>query len=502
MVQGSLIVTVLMLAALAGVLLRRRRPPDRSPHSVEVTRQHLHLFQGGRLSESELEAAKAAFRRHLQRGEEGRIEAGLQAGLRFAVAVRALADLGTPEAGDILERQLARRFSRDPVEQSWYRLDLANGLRRLNRVESLPALLQNFPAEEAPLRHYLAAEMVCFPGFAHFLTAPETATGQAALRVLHQALLGLRSGVQPHVVIEGRLGEAVELVWEQRHRVIEPTAVRVFAEALRLPPRAEHADRAFCDSRRDREAYWKQIKLIEDLSDAMADHLSDLPPALFAMLPAPAVHESAILRALLALKADTGAVIRPLLEADQITDRELAVESLANSTDSAVGTWLCEWAGGRRPTGFPRRAVLKVLRHFASVEAEALLLKGARDSAATIRVTALGSLGWWEPLNRKDVSRCLHAARHDTNATLRRAAESALARLGECQALQWFRQQFAGEQTDPVHHAIQLAADEGVLLLWPELDQLADAEDADVAYHACEALEQLRESCSFAASPR
>jgi hypothetical protein len=35
------------------------------------------------------------------------------------------------------------------------------------------------------------------------------------------------------------------------------------------------------------------------------------------------------------------------------------------------------------------------------------------------------------------------------------------------------------------------------MLLWPDLDRLADAEDADVAHHAREALERLCEDMDF-----
>jgi hypothetical protein len=44
-----------------------------------------------------------------------------------------------------------------------------------------------------------------------------------------------------------------------------------------------------------------------------------------------------------------------------------------------------------------------------------------------------------------------------------------------------------------IHETIQLAASESLTLLWPDLDRLADAEDTDVAHHAREALERLRE---------
>lgn len=50
-----------------------------------------------------------------------------------------------------------------------------------------------------------------------------------------------------------------------------------------------------------------------------------------------------------------------------------------------------------------------------------------------------------------------------------------------------------GEETQRVHEAIQMAAQEGLTLLWPDLDRLTDADDLDVAHHAREALERLGE---------
>ena len=44
-----------------------------------------------------------------------------------------------------------------------------------------------------------------------------------------------------------------------------------------------------------------------------------------------------------------------------------------------------------------------------------------------------------------------------------------------------------------VYDTIQAIAAEGLTLLWPDLDRLADAEDSDVAHQACEALERLGE---------
>ena len=41
-----------------------------------------------------------------------------------------------------LKSQLQRRLTSDILEQSWYWIDLANGLRNLNREQSLPHLLR------------------------------------------------------------------------------------------------------------------------------------------------------------------------------------------------------------------------------------------------------------------------------------------------------------------------------------------------------------------------
>jgi len=49
------------------------------------------------------------------------------------------------------------------------------------------------------------------------------------------------------------------------------------------------------------------------------------------------------------------------------------------------------------------------------------------------------------------------------------------------------------EDPQRTHEAIQAVAVEGLTLLWPDLDRLADAEDADVSQHAREALERLCE---------
>src|ERR687888_1993323 len=150
----TLLLTMLLVAAfLLGRHLHRRQylRDELSP----VSRQHIDLFQGGQLSEAAVESTKARFRALLERGEVAAVEASLRAGMQYVVQVRALAELGTDDAGRILERQLHRRLTDDQIEQAWYWIDLANGLRNLNRAQSLPHLLRCAEAvREAPLGHF------------------------------------------------------------------------------------------------------------------------------------------------------------------------------------------------------------------------------------------------------------------------------------------------------------------------------------------------------------
>jgi hypothetical protein len=145
MAHAVLILAVIMsmLIAAAFILgrhLHRRQllRDDLSP----VTRQHIDLFQGGQLNEATVETAKTRLRTLLERGELESVEASLRPGTQYVVQVRALAEIGTDAAGRILERQLQRRLTDDQIEQAWYWIDLAGGLRSLNREQSLPNLLR------------------------------------------------------------------------------------------------------------------------------------------------------------------------------------------------------------------------------------------------------------------------------------------------------------------------------------------------------------------------
>ena len=230
----AILLPIMMAAAfLLGRHLHRRQAMQYqlSP----VSRQHIDLFQGGELNEADVEAAKDRFRDLLERGDVAGIEASLRPGMQYVIHVRALAELGTDTAGRILERQLHRRLTDDQLEQSWYWIDLANGLRHLNRPQSLPPLLECAEAAgELPLGHFFAAETVCFTSFAGYLLQVQTPLGRSALRTLHRALEGLRCGVPPYLVSEARIGDMVEQLWDYRSVEIDPLVVRIFSEALRL----------------------------------------------------------------------------------------------------------------------------------------------------------------------------------------------------------------------------------------------------------------------------
>jgi hypothetical protein len=517
---------VLALAVAVSVLLVTAfrlgravlRPPAQRSLLSPVTQQHLHLFQGGRLSESAVEAAKARLRALLERGAVEEAEASLRPGLHYAVQVQALAELGSPQAGSILERQLHRRLSDDPVEQSWYWIDLAHGLRHLNRAECLPHLLQ-CPASgaEVPLGHFFAAETACCPGFVQYLRRPAGPLGRAALRVLHQALRGLRHGLPPHVAGEGRLGEAVARLWRHRPERTDPLLVRVLVEALRLRQRADHVEQTLAENPYAAESFRRQMAELLALEDAFADYLAEAPGHLLDDLrAAPDDRRADLLLALEDLRADTAAVVLPRVRAWPAAHRAAAVQLLAFARDPAAGPALVAWARqwvrpGRRarrlsaatppprpsvPDALPYAAVLRALRGHPGAAAETLLVAALRDWDPTYRAAAASGLGWWEPLDRPAVLGGLRQAREDGNPDVRLAAEAALARLGERRALQRFRQTLVGEADAAVPEAVRRVAAEGLTWLWPDLDRLADADDPEVAQTAREALEQLREDCA------
>jgi hypothetical protein len=518
--MGHLVILVavllpMMLAAafLLGRFFQRRQ--ERPDEVSAVTRQHIDLFQGGQLNEDAIELAKVRFRTLLERGEVEAAEASLRAGTQFVVQVRALTELGTDDAGRILEHHLRRRHTEDQLEQAWYWIDLANGLRNLNRTQSLPQLLRCAEsAGEIPLGHFLAAETVCFMGFAGYLRQLDSPLGRAAVRVLHRALEGLRCGVQPQVVVESRLGETIEVLWDHRPDRIDPLVCRIFLEALRVLRRAPHAEVLLPSEMAEQEAFGWQISRLAALAPALTEYLQEVRETLPAMLArVPAAGHREYLLALVDLRADSSQPLLSLIARPDYPYTDLAVDALSWSKDPRVAEHLISWVSRRIPmhqravqrarivsprrvsipTDVPYRRILQSLRRFPSQNVEAFLCLAARDWDPGIRASALSSLGWWEPVERKQVLSLLQQSRRDANPDVRHAARAALGRLGERLALQWFRQGLVSEDTVKLHEAIQNIVVEGLTLLWPDLDRLAESEDLEVAHHAREALERMSE---------
>jgi hypothetical protein len=320
--------------------------------------------------------------------------------------------------------------------------------------------------------------------------------------------------VSAQVVADARLGNAVATLWKRRPDRTDPRVVRVLVEALRLLQRAEH----IADSMRGRTdlitAFKREFRELRRCAAGFTDYLSDAPGRLVEELQSAGVENLAdLLLALEDLRADAAAVVLTNLGAWPPAHRRLGVRLLRWSPDRDVGRWLLDWVDGaitpirraRRgsraaapsrpsvPASFPYAELLYALRGHPSSETEALLLLAARDWDPTIRLAAVGSIGWWEPLERAGVLQALDQARGDANGDVRRAAEAALARLGERRALQTFRCWLAGETEAGVPDAIRYIAAERLYWIWPELDALADGEDAEIAAAAREALEQMRE---------
>jgi hypothetical protein len=514
MIMGVLLPVLLAAAFLLGRHFTRRQ--RLSDVLSAVTRQHIDLFQGGQLNEKAVESAKARFRELLERGEVEAVEASLRPGMHFVVQVRALTELGTDEAGRILERQLQRRLTNDQLEQSWYWIDLANGLRSLNREESLPHLLRCADAAgEIPLCHFFAAETVCFLGFAGYLRQPDTILGRSALRVLHRALEGLRFGVPPQLIAEARLGEVIENLWDHRPGEVHPMIVRVIHEALRQLRRAPLSRLTLVEEGGEQEAFDWQMSHLAALEGGLRAYLEQVPAEVARKLVSASPEEQGdLVQALNDLQAEAAPLLLPLLERSAFAEPNAAVEVLTWSRDPCVGPWLRAWVArllpmDRRalkrphavaprkrsvPTELPYVSILRALRGHPSTETESFLLVAARDWDPAFRAAALSSLGWWEPLQRAEVLQCLQRSRRlDPNPEVRQAARAALARLGERQALQGFRNALTGEDVHHVLEMLQVVASEGLTLLWPDLDKLADTDDHDLAPHVREALMRLSE---------
>jgi len=467
------------------------------------------------LSQAALDTAKAELREKLELGGATAAETCLEPGLEFVIKVRALTEIGTEEAGRLLERQVSRRISDDPVEQSWYWIDLAQALRELNRSESLPVLLRcSDRALEGPLGHLFASEMASFPQFGDYLLDPLSVPGQSALRVLRTAMEGVRRGyVTVALYGEAQIGEIVRHLAESCPNAADPLLARVFIEALRHSRRSYAASPELRDDPPRRQAVRWQVGYLRDAEPILREYLHDIGNDLCRMLPHCSVKEQAdILQLIDELRIDAGDVLVGLLDEPSMANKASALKCLRWSSSMEAACLLWERvrpAGsgqGKNSTWWKRNrivkstsssellATLEALRGHPSEETESILCQFAGGPQIPLRVAALRSLGWWEPILRADVLNILHLARLDHREQVRSAAIAALARLGECASLQVIRESLTNGNPKAVHEAIELIGSEGLSWLWPDIDLLTESDDPAIAHHAWEVIEGLRES--------
>ena len=334
------------------------RPAARlAPAGAAVDRQHRHLRAGGLIGEAAFESTRARFRDLLDSGRTAEVEGELRGGLAFAVQVRALAEIGTPQAAAVLERLLGRPLTRDRVEQSWYWADVAAALRALGRPTALPAVLRR--ADETaglPQGVLLAAEAVGFPNFAALLRPP---ADPAAVRALARAARGCRDGTaDPAALLRAGLGDHLAAVSESAPPSDDPWLTAAVLEAERVSRRLEHWARLL--PAEVRPLAERQAQRLEVSAERRAGWLGGAARRLADRFPlAPAGERAAALAVLGELRADVAGLF-PALPDRRAAWWADAVRALAWSRSAVVGPVLAVQATallGGHPRGAPRAPV-------------------------------------------------------------------------------------------------------------------------------------------------
>ena len=472
------------------------RPLAPRPVVSAVDRQHRHLQAGGLIGETTFEATKARLRTLLAAGRSADVESELRPGLDFAVQVRALAEIGTPDAAGVLEKQLTRTLSRDPVEQSWYWVDVASGLRRLNRADALPSVLKcSDEASGLAQGMVLAAEAVAFPNFPSTLHDLSSPTGKSALRALTRAAQGCRNGViDPSGLVRAGIGDHLGAVCETVAPSADPWATAAVLEAERVFRRMGHwAKHIAPDARplaeRQGVRLWtSSARRTEWLAGAANRLMSRFATA-------PADEQTAMLRCLDDLRADVTALF-PALPDRRTPWWAAAVRALAHAKSRAAGAVLAGHAAAllsAKKSASRTVTLLTALRGHRLPDAERVLVMGAAAANPLVRRAALGALGWTDPFDTASVVHAAKTGRADGDPAVRRAAGGALARFGDRSVLGEYVEGFASDDAGVRAAAALSAGDEGLTWLWADLDALADAPDGETALAATEALERLRE---------
>ena len=487
---------VIAVAAAGGLFWAAyRRPRPRRwwlPRPARLAPAAVDRSGGG----AAFERTKARFRELLAADQLAAVDGELRPVLAFALQVRALAELGTPSAGIVLERLLARRLTRDRAEQAWYWADVAAGLRAMGHRAALSAVLHRADETAArPQGAFLAAEAVAFPNFPALLRDPGHADARLAVCALVRSSRGARDGtVDPTALIQVGLGDHLAALSENATTAADPWLAAAVIEAERVSRRLDHWVR-FLPSECATWATQQAIRLRSSAEHRKAwlgevvFRVTDRFPFL------PAEEQAAALGVLAEMRADV-AVLFPAAPDRRSAWWAEAVRALTWSKSPAIGPSLAALAEKlvRRCRSRPHAAVaLAALRGHRCPEAEVALLGTATCTDPAVRLAAFGAAGWWEPFDSAAVVKRLRTGRTDPDPTARQAATGALARLGDRTATEEFTAALAGEESEVRQAAASAIAAEGLTWLWPDLQAVAEGSDPDAAPAACEALERLRE---------
>jgi hypothetical protein len=477
-------------------LLPRQAPASRA-NASPVDRQHQHLLAGGRLAEAAVAAAADRFRELLRNGRTAEVERALRPGIDFVVQVQALTRVGTAEASGVLERQLNRPLSPDPIEQTWYWADAASGLRQLRHAPALPSLLRCADsAANSPAGTVLAVEVVSFPNFTAAFSDLSGPLARSALRAIVRVARSCRAGeIEPGAMVAVGLGDMLAELAAAAPFVADPWLTEAILEAERLHRRiaywtdllpVEQRPVLRRQARRLEESARRRRLWLQSAASRLLDRFSI----------AQSDEQAAILRCLNEFRADVIALF------PQLPDRRVAwwgeaMSCLRWSRSPVVGPVAARQVRRLLASNRTHREAAVMLASFrgqSCPEAERVLLQASTIPNAELRRAAASALGWQSPHHPALVLGALHSLRTDPHDdATRRGAIAALARLGVRSALEEIRCELHSEEAQIRAAAAMRVAAEGLSWLWPDLQDLADSNDRHTALAAVEAIERLRE---------
>ena len=323
----------------------------------------------------------------------------------------------------------------------------------------------------------------------------------------------MRFGVQPHVVAEARLGDMIEGLWECRPEPVSPLVVRVLIETMRFIRRAPNAVAFFGDDYADREAFDWQVSRLLALEPAFREYLQDAPQGLLECVgEAQGQHLSDILRALDDLHADTGQALLPLAQRGG-EQQALAIEVMRWSRDPQAGRWLSTFANSSVP--LVRRASHRPMPNpprRPSLPAEIPYPRGVARAARTPvggggTGAAAGELRLGPDVPGRRIRQRGLVGTNPRQANPHQLAcrpsrsQSGCAPGGPCRRCSSWRAGglalvspgHRGRSAPGIFDAVQVIASEGLTLLWPDVDRLAESDNLELALHAREATERLAE---------